>query len=253
MSSSHSSRLLIVLVALVCTAGIAGAVAVSDHDTPDAAEVGDRVETQYVVTDLYTDYDQWTIRGTTELENVTWTFRLLDQSGDPVDTVEADGPEGTADVSIDDGVAEVRVRVVGEVPPVENFTYQPPQTFVVAELEQSREGGASEPIDTFEARHYTAESDEARAAIESAQSAIDAAGGSAEAEESLQSAVDAYEGENFNNAVTLAERAEREANQAAQTRQRNRLILYGVAALVLIAVVVGVAYWFVNRDTGSRL
>lgn len=253
MSSSPCSRLAIVLVALLCSAGIAAGVSVSEHDTPDGAEVGERIETEYVLTDLYTDYDQWTLRASTELENVTWTFRLLDQSGDPVDTTDADGQNGSVGVSIDDGVATVQVRVVGEVPAVGNYTYEPAPTFVVAELEQTREGGTSESIGAFESRHYTEESLEAREAIESAESAIEAAGGDAQAEESLGSAIDAYEGENFGNAVNLAERAEREAGEAAQTRQRNRLILYGAIALVVIAVVVGAVYWYLNRDTGSRL
>ena len=254
MSSSRSSRLALVLVvALLCSAGIAAGVSVSEHDTPDGAAVGDRVETSYQLTELYSDYDEWTLQASTELENVTWTFRLLDQSGDPVDTVSADGQNGSVGLSIDDGVATVEVRVVGEVPAVANYSYEPAPSFVVAEFEQTREGGASEAIDSFESRHYTEESREARQAIESAEAAIEDAGGDAQAEESLQSAIDAYEGENFANAVNLAERAEREAGQAVQTQQRNQYILYGVIALVVIAVVVGAIYWYLNRDTGSRL
>ena len=256
MSSSRSSRLLLVLlVALVCSVGIAAGVSVSDESTPTGAQVGANVEGSYTLTELYQDpsYEEWTLRTSTELTNVTWTFRLVDQAGNVIETNSDDGQNASQSISIDEDVSQVEVQVVGDAPPVENFSYEPAPEFLVAELRHTREGGTSSTIETYEARHYTEESQEAREAIESAQSAIDDAGGNAEAEESLQSAIAAYEGENFGNAVDLAERAEREAGQAQATQQRNQLILYGAIALVVIAVVLGVVYWFLNRDTGSRL
>lgn len=256
MSSSRSSRLLLVLlVALVCSVGIAAGVSVSDESTPTGARVGTSVEASYTLTELYQNpsFEEWTLRTETELTNVTWTFRLVDQAGNVVETNSDDGQNASQSISIDEDVSEVEVQVVGDTPPVENFSYEPAPTFLVAELRHTREGGTSSTIATYEARHFTDESQEARTAIESAQAAIDEAGGNDQAEESLQSAIAAYEGENFDNAVNLAERAEREAGQAQQTAQRNQLVLYGAIALVLIAIVVGVVYWYVNRDTGSRL
>ena len=255
MSSSHSSRLAIVLLALLCSAGIAAGVTVSDESSPDGVEVGATVEASYTLTELFQNpsYEEWTLRTETELRNVTWTFQLVDQAGNVVQTNSADGQNASQSLAIDEGVSEVRVKVVGETPPVGNYTYDPAPTFLVAELRHTREGGTSSTIESYEARHYTTESMEAREAIESAQSAIEAAGGSAEAEELLRSAISAYEGENFDNAVDLAQQAERRANQAAQAQQRNQYVLYGVIALLAIAVVVGAVYWFLNRDTGSRL
>jgi len=84
MSSSRSSRLLLVLlVALVCAVGIAAGVSVSDESTPTGAQVGANVEGSYTLTELYQDpsYEEWTLRTSTELQNVTWTFRLVDQAG----------------------------------------------------------------------------------------------------------------------------------------------------------------------------
>ena len=256
MSSSRSSRLLLVLlVALVCAVGIAAGVSVSDESTPTGAQVGASVEGSYTLTELYQNpsYEEWTLRTSTELTNVTWTFRLVDQAGNVVETNSDDGQNASQSISIDEDVSEVEVQVVGDVPPIENFSYEPAPTFLVAELRHTRQGGTSSTIETYESRHYTQESQDAREAIESAQSAIDDAGGNDQAEETLTSAISAYEGENFDNAVSLAERAEREAGQARQSQQRNQLILYGAVALVLIAIVVGVVYWYVNRDTGSRL
>jgi len=256
MSSSPSFRLALVLVvALLLSAGMAAGVAVSDESAPTAVAVGDRVEATYTLTELYQNpsYEEWTLRGHTELTNVTWTFELVDQAGNTVETNSVDGQNATQPLSIDEGVSEVRVRVTGTVPSIENFSYDPAPSFVVAELTHTRQGGTSQPIETYEARHYTEPSNQARQAIESAQAAIDAAGGNAAAEETLQSAISAYEGENFDNAVTLAQRAEREASQAQQAQQRNQLIIYGVVALVVLGVLIAVVYWFLNRDTGSRL
>jgi len=255
MNSSHCSRLLLVIVALVLSAGVVAGVSVSDEQTPADAAVGERVEVSYTLSELYQDpsYEQWTLRTETELSNVTWTFQLVDQAGNVRATNSADGQNASQPVNIDDGVSEIRVRVVGDVPAIENYTYDPAPTFLVAEFTHTREGGTSSTIDTFESRHYTSESQSARDAIDSAQAAIDAAGGNAQAEESLQSAISAYEGENFENAVRLAERAEREAGQAKQTQQRNQLILYAVAAIVVIAILLGLALWFRSRGPTSRL
>lgn len=256
MSSSPSSRLaLVLIVALICSAGIAAGVTVSDERTPEGVEVGATVEASYTLTELYQNptAEEWTLRTETELRNVTWTFQLVDQAGNVVETNGVDGQNASQPLAIDEGVSEVRVSVVGQAPAVENYTYEPAPTFLVAELRHAREGGTSSTIATYEARHYTQESQEAREAIEAAEAAIESGGGSTAAEESLQSAIDAYEGENFDNAVNSAQRAEREANQAAQTQQRNRYILYGAIALVVLAVIAGVVYWFLNRDTGSRL
>ena len=255
MSSSRSFRLLLVLVALVLFASAASAVTVSDANSPNDVRVGTKVDASFTVSKLYQNPNnpQWTLQTETELKNVTWTFKLVDQGGNVVSTQSADGQQANQSLSIDDGVSEVQVEVTGAVPAVSNYSYDPAPTFLVAKLTHARDGGTSSTIQTYEATHYTADSRQARQAIESAQSAIDAAGGNAQAEETLQSAISAYQGENFENAVTLAQRAQREAGQAQQTQQRNQLFIYGAIAVVVIAVVVGAAYWYLNRDTGSRL
>ena len=255
MSSNRSSRLLIVLVAVLLSASVAAGVTVDDETSPAGAQIGATVDASYTLAELYQNpsREQWTLLAQTELRNVTWTFELVDQTGNVVETNNVDGQNATQSLSVEEGVSEVEVSVTGTVPPVEEYTYEPAPTFVVAELTHTREGGTSQTLETYEARHYTTESREARRAIESAQSAIDDVGGHDQAEQSLQSAISAYEGENFDNAVQLAERAETEATQARQNRQRNQLILYGVVGLVLIGIVLGAIYWYASRDTGSRL
>lgn len=256
MSSSRCFRLTLVLVvSLLVASGIAAGVTVSDHTAPSEAKVGSRLDASFTLGELYQNpsYEQWTLRTRTELENVTWTFKTINQAGDTVNTNSVDGQNASQSLDINSGVAQVEVSVTGTVPPVDNFSYDPAPTFVLAELTHARQGGTSSTIETFRTRHYTPDSQRARDAIDSAQSAIDAAGGNAQAQETEKSAISAYEGRNFDNAVSLAQRAQREANQAQQAQQRNQLILYGAIGVIVLVLVIAVAYWFVNRDTGGRL
>lgn len=254
MNSSRSSSLLALLLVLVLSVGAVGAVTVSQADAPDEAAVGDDLTATFVLTDLYSDYDQWTLRGETELENVTWTVEVFNQAGDKLGGDHTyDGQSFGHPVDIENGDHEVRVTVTGTVPAVGNYTYDPAETFLFAELVQAREGGTSETIQTYETHHYTEESGEARQAIDDAQDAIDEAGGHQEAERTLDSAISAYENENFENAIDLASQAQETAERKQTNQTRNRLILLAVGALVLIGLVVGaVVYWRRSR-THSRL
>lgn len=254
MNSSRSSSLVALLLVLVLAVGAAGAVTVSQEDAPSEAAVGSDVTATFVLTDLYTDYDQWTLRGETELENVTWTVELFNQAGDKLGGDNSyDGQSFGHPVNIENGDHEVRMTVTGTVPTIGNYTYDPAESFLFAELIQAREGGSSDTIQTYETHHYTEESGEARQAIDEAQAAIDEAGGHEQAERTLNSAIDSYENENFDNAVDLADQAQETAERKQTNQSRNRLILIAVGALVLIGIVVGaVIYWRRSR-THSRL
>ena len=255
---NHCSRLaqvLLVFALLVAAAAPAVAVSVGERDVPETAEVGEEVTATLTLTELYEEYDSWQLAGSTALENVTWTVTSYDQAGNQMSQASYDGQSfnGSA-VSIQDGTDEVRVRVTGTVPTVEEFRYDPQAEFRLIALRQVRQGGDSNEIAAVNATHYTADSREAREALDSAASTIDAAGSPTEAGETFDSAVNAYEAGNFDNAVTLAERAGREANQASSTRQRNQYLMYGGVGLFAVAVLVGgVLYWRSQRDTYDRL
>lgn len=242
-SLSRCSRLVAVLAVvslLLAAVAPAAAVSVAETDVPEEGEVDSQVTATATLTELYDTYETWQLAGSTELRNVTWTVTLLNQAGTQVRQVSFDGQEFEgATVDIDEGTSEVRVRVTGTVPAVEAYSYDPPQSFSLFALTQTREGGSSEELANVSATHYTSESREAREAMESARTAIDAADTPETAEESFASAVDAYEAGNFDNAASLAERAETEANQAESSQQRTQLILYGVAGLVALGVVAG--------------
>ncbi|MFC7070830.1 hypothetical protein [Halobaculum lipolyticum] len=237
---SRLTAVLAVFALLLAATAPAAAVSVERTDVPETGEVGSQVTATTTLTELYDTYETWQLAGSTGLENTTWTVTFVNQAGNQVRQESYDGQNFTgAQVNIDQGTAQVRVRVTGTVPAVEAYSYDPQQSFTLLALDQTREGGTSNDLDTVTATHYTSESREAREAMASARSAIDAAGNPATAEESFSSAVDAYEAGNFDNAASLAERAEEEATQAEGAQQRNQLIVYGVGALLVVALVAG--------------
>ncbi|WP_348608017.1 hypothetical protein [Halobaculum rarum] len=249
---SELTAVLAVLVLLFAAAAPAAAVSVQETDVPDSGEVDSQVTATVTLTELYDTYETWQLAGQTGLQDVTWTVTLLNQAGNQVRQESYDGQNFSgATVDIDEGTAEVRVRVTGTVPTVEAYSYDPQQSFTLLALDQTREGGTSNELTNQSATHYTSESREAREAMESARTAIDAAGNPDTAEESFDSAVNAYEAGNFDNAVTLAERAETEANQSESSQQRTQLIMYGVAGLVVLGVLAGGVVLFLrNRGDG---
>lgn len=263
-SSRCSSALLAVLAvvaALTAAATPAAAVAVGSEDVPEEAQVGAKVDATVTLDELYREpqLEQWTLTGETELTDVTWTVTYYDQTGAKVNQRSFDGQSfDGADIAASEGVSEVEVRVTGTAPAVEEYTYDPAPTFAVMNLTQAREGGSSNDVGSWSARHYTEESTAARDAIDSARDAIDAAGGAdtGEAETSLNNAIDAYEGENpdFELATNLANEAESKADEAAQSRQTVQYAMYGAGGLAVLGVLAGGVFWWRSRqDSYDRL
>lgn len=239
----------------------AAAVSVGDTTVPEEGQVGTQVTATVTLTTLYQNpsYEQWQLSGRTELRNVTWVVEYIDQTGAKVGQQEFTGQQFSgAAIRAADGTSEVRVRVTGTVPQVREFSYDPPQQFLLMELTQGQEGGASNTIESWQAHHYTAASDRARSAIDDADAAIAAANEAGanptEAEETFSSAVDAYESGEFDLAQRLAERAQREANSAKQSAQTRRTALIAGGVLVLVALLVGgFLYWRSQRQTYDKL
>ena len=218
-------------------AGSAAAVQSSPTDLPEESEVGTDFEATVELTELFEEFGEWTLSAETELENSTWTIRQYDQAGSEIQREDIDGQNATQAVDIDDGTARVDVRVTGTTPEVEAWSYDPPDSFVVANFTQEREGGSDRDIDTHRSHHYTTESKDAREAIDRAQESVEGSG-SDSARSSLNSAISAYESGNFENAIDLAERAEDEASQS----QLIRNALIGVAVVIVLALLIGVGY-----------
>jgi hypothetical protein len=157
---------------------------------------------------------------------------------------------------VNDGVSEVEVKVTGTVPEIEAYSYEPPQSFLLAELTQVRDGGTSNEIGSWTAHHFTPESAAARAELDAAKSAIEAASGANtdEAEKTFANAVSAYENANFELATELANEAEAKAKSAQQSKQTTRLAMYAVGGLVAVGLLVGGVLWYRSQqDSYDRL
>ncbi|AUV83175.1 hypothetical protein C2R22_17240 [Salinigranum rubrum] len=258
---SRFSSLLLALLVLLSVAAPVAALSVGNADVPEETAVGSQVEATFTLTELYQNptLEQWQLRGETELRDVTWSLSYVDQTGATVGREEFDGQNfSSSQISASDGTAEVRIRVTGTAPPVESYSYDPEQTFVVASLTQAREGGNTNALDTWEAHHFTSGSDRARNALDDAQAAIDAArengANPGEAENTFNQAVNAYESENFDLATELANEAQSQAQSAQQSQQTFTLVLYAVAGLVVVALLVGgFLYWRSQQDSHDPL
>lgn len=256
MSSNHCSKLLTLLLAATLVVSAVGpaaaAVSVSASGAPDSAEVGEDVQTTFTLDRPFSEYEEWTLNGQTELTGVTWTVKLYDQAGDKVGQESYDGESFNHSLEMSSNAVEVEVVLEGTVAEVSNFTYAPAQTAQLAELNQVREGGTAQSIDSWEFRPYTAESDEARTAIEDAEQAIgdakDDGASVSDAENKLENAISAYDGENFELAGNLATEAKESADSAQKSNQQTQMLLYGGVGLVALVAVIGGALWYRSQQ-----
>lgn len=254
MNWNRCSKALVATL-LVLTAAVvpAAAVSTSSEGVPDEAQVGNEVSATFTLTELYTDYESWTLHGETNLTEVTWTVRKLDQAGNQVSQTSYDGGEFNESIDIEEDTAEVEIQVRGTTPEVRNFTYEPEQRFLLASFELLRQGGTQQDISETRIHYYTEDSKEARRAIENASATVESAGDS-EAEATLTNAIEAYNNEEFGSATTFANNAEQQAQQAQNAQSRNQLILYAVAALLVVALLVGLLlYWRSQQDSYDKL
>ncbi|RDI72254.1 DUF4398 domain-containing protein [Halopelagius longus] len=247
------------LLALSLVAVPAAAVSVGNDDVPAESEVGQQVTATVTLDELYKNpqLESWTLAGSTELTDVTWTVVYYDQTGAKVGQDEFDGQNFSgADVSAADGTSEVEVTVTGTVPEVESYSYDPAQEFTAMELTQTRSGGSSNEIGTWSTHHFTQESNDARAALDEAQSAIQSASGAntKEAEQQFSNAVDAYENGNFDLATKLASEAQTKAENAQQSSQTKQLAMYAVGGVLVVALFAGgFLYWRSQQDSYDKL
>ena len=244
------SVLVVGLLAAAVLAGPAAAVDSSPRDVAEESEVGTDYEATYELTDLFTDFEQWTLVGETDLESVTWTVTQYDQAGNQVAQDSFDGQEFQQGVDIETGVSRIEVRVTGTTPGFETPTYDPPQRFTGASFTLNREGGTQQDIEAYEVHHYTQESRSTRETLDRATETVEESGDD-QSRETLDSAISSYNVGNYDNANQLANRAEDEAESSQRTRT---LLLYGGAAVVIGLLLGGGYYLYQSRKQGpSRL
>lgn len=227
MSLSRYSELAIIatLVAVVLTAGAAGAVSVTDESVQSEAAVGDEVTATVELQDLYEDRDAYDLKGLTALEDATWTVQEYD-GDEPLDESQYEGEEFVhegLDSSRDPAPTRVRVEVTGTVPDVEEFSYDSEETFDGLRLGMVYDGGGQE-FDTWSIHHYTTGDDtagsrEARTALDDARSTIDQASDDgqdvSDAESRFEDAVGSYNEGSFEEAVAAAEEATSQLDESA--------------------------------------
>ena len=250
--SSKSATLVALFALLLAAAGPAGALTITDRTDFEDSRVGETVSTTVVIEDPFTDQpDEWTLRGSTELENVSWTVTVLQQGNQVNETVYGDRTfEQT--LNLENGGDEVRIDLVGDTPAVENHTYEPPETYVLWDL-VSVTGSSESTLNTSTVHHYTNDSREARNAIDNATMAVSGSGNQ-DAQDQLNRSVEAYNGGQFDLAIDTAQDARDTAEQAEQSQQQTRTLIYAAIALVVLAMLGGgVYYWRANQDEPTKL
>lgn len=249
-SSKTVAAVFAVLLFGALFAGTTVAVQSNPQTLPEESEVGTDYEATFEITELFDEFESWTLTAETELDNATWTIRQYDQAGSEISRNEIDGQNATQAIDIEDGTASVEIRITGTTPEIGQLSYDPSQQFVAASFTQEREGGSNNDIATHETHYYTQDSREARQTIDQAQEAVDGSN-SGNAQSSLDSAVSAYENGNFENAINLAERAE---GEASQSQFRRNAMIAGAAVIVLLIVAFGGYRLYKSRQQGpSRL
>ncbi|MFB6112571.1 MAG: hypothetical protein ABEJ58_00545 [Halodesulfurarchaeum sp.] len=259
MNWSRYSNVAVALLVLVSVAAVpVAAVSVSADNAPNAVQVGATQDVTFTFTDLYTNYDQWTLKGHTDLKQVTWTVTTYDLGGAQLRQVQYNAQNFSHPISKSEDVAKVTVRLQGTTPQWSDWSYKPPQNLTLARFAEVQQGGASSVLETYSARPYTTASQQARNAISQAQAAIDearAAGANTEEASSLiDNAISAYNNGNFQNAENLANQAQNKAQASMQSTQRRSMLLYAGAGIVGLLVVIGLVYWYLQqRDTYDKL
>jgi hypothetical protein len=251
--SSKGATLVALFALLLAAAGPAGALTVTDGTDFTESRVGTTVSTTVVIEDPFTDQpDEWTLRGSTELENVSWTVTVLDQGNQINETVYG-SQTFEQRLSLDNGGDEVEIALTGDTPAVGTYSYEPPQTYTLWEL-VAVTGSSESTLNATSIHHYTNDSREARNAIDNATMAINESGGNPEAQDTLNSSISSYDNDNFGNAIDLANEAQNQAEQAEQSEQQTQtLLLAGAALVVLVLIGGGVYYWRANQGPDTKL
>jgi len=251
--SSKSAALVALLALSLVAVGTAGAISVSPGEVPSETQVGETVTTTVTVEDPFVDMpDEWTLQGSTELTNVSWTVTVR-QQGEQVSQETFGEQSFDHPLNASNGGDTVVVELTGDTPAVENYTYEPAETYTLYDFD-TVQGSSTNDLNATAVHHYTNASKSARQAIDDANAAINESGGNDQAEEQRDRAISAYENGNFGNAESLAGDAQSQAEQAQQSAQRNQTILMGVGALVVLAIIGGgIYYWRSNQNEPTKL
>jgi hypothetical protein len=243
MNSIRSSETAIGLLLAVALVTVAAGTAVAltvEGTSPEPAQVNSTVSTTVTIQQPFSGDApaQYTLRGETELEGASFTVVAFDQQNSTVNRVDSEGPTFEMPLDIDNGAVRVEVEVNdGVAPALDTFDYEDmsAENYTALRLARVADGAETE-IRVFEAHRFTEESIEARQVIDNASAQIDA-DSSGEAREKLNQSISAYNAENFENAVALAQEARNTAESGGLP-----VTLIGGAVVALVVIVGAVAY-----------
>ena len=217
MSLNRCSRttLLVIVVALVATVGLAGAATVSDDAVPEDGEAGEEITVTIEVTDLYDDHEQWQVTATTELEDGEWwvdSYQDGQLVGDQSDTGDQFDPI-ELDESDEDAPDTIEIELVATVPEIDSFSYEDGEAVQAMEL-LGHDGDSQFTIETWSLDRYVTGdpgSREARSDLDDARAEIDDASDDgrdvSDADDRFEDAVAHYDDGDFADAVAAAEEA----------------------------------------------
>ncbi|WP_340097788.1 hypothetical protein [Salinibaculum salinum] len=247
MSWTHSSRAVAlgVLLAISLMAVGTAAAITTTGDAPEPANVNDSVTMNATIEDPFENQpDQWTLRGTTELENASWTIEVYEQGQLVSQSGSQESIEQALDRSGDTTPDRIEISVSGSVPPLEEFDYQDRsvENYSVMSLSNADTG---DEFESWSAHRYTDGSNEARSEIDDAQAAIDEVDDpSDDLQNELDQAISAYNNGNFENAISLAQDAQATAEEEQQEQESGLpLPLIAGGAVVLLLIIGGALYY----------
>lgn len=253
MSWIHSSEgvaLALLLAVSLVTAGTAAAVTISG-DSPGPTRVGEEVTMTITMEEPFADApDQWTLRGETDLENASWTVTTLEQ-GRTLETTSYGSSNFTQDLNIDSGTTTIEITVDGTVPELTQFNYDDTEVeqFTVASIGQTTGNGNVNTFESYEVRRFTEQSQQARQTIAEAEQAVNGSE-SQEARDQLSNAKAFYNNQEFERAISEAERAQETAEQASSSLP---IIPIAGGGVVLVLLVAGGLYYRSQKKSQYKL
>jgi len=243
--SSKGITLLAVLALSIAAVGTVTAVTV-DSNAPSEVQAGDATSVTVTISDVYEDSDQWTLTGSTGLVDVQgWEVTKVTPSGE-AGTSTFDGETFEVPIESGENLDHVNVTVTGTVPEIQAFSYDPPQSFEAMTL--TREGGGDvEEIETISVHHYTSDSADARSVLNDARAAVENSD-SDEARSELDNAIASFNDGSFGPAESNAQDAIEAAESAESSAQTMQYVLYGVGAIVVLALIGGGIYYYRSQQ-----
>lgn len=245
MSWIRSSKPLLVGLLIVAALGTAGTVAgleFADVTADDELEVGSQAEVEVVIEEPFDgEPDEYTIGASTEFVDGSVTIT----ADGPANTDSASGETPELTVTAEDGYNEITITASGEVPQIGEgglgeFSYEDPETEQFTALSVTQNDG---PVDSVTVDRFTAESQQARERIDEA---VEAAG---EDDEDVRAAIELYDAESFEQAITQAENV---IGDAESSEQRSQLFLIGGGVLIVLVLGGGGYYLYSQRQQDTH-